>query len=98
LFLLTDLNVCTEITNSVLSFSNIIKLDPYRIDNYDLLSNLMYVSESREEMVILSKYVESIDRYRQETLCVIGMILINRVQNLKQIVFYFVQIIYSSYF
>lgn len=98
MFLLTDLNVCTEITNSVLSFSNIIKLDPYRIDNYDLLSNLMYVSESREEMVILSKYVESIDRYRQETLCVIGMILINRVQNLKQIVFYFVQIIYSSYF
>jgi len=78
LFLLTDLNVCTEITNSVLSFNNIIKLDPYRIDNYDLLSNLMYVCESREEIVILSKYVESIDRYRQETLCVIGTILHNK--------------------
>lgn len=74
-------------TNSILSFNKIIKLDPYRIDNFDLLSNLLYICESREEMVILSKYVESIDRYRQETLCIIGMVLVDYIQNLKQIIF-----------
>lgn len=54
------------------------KLDPYRIDNFDLLSNLLYVCECREEMLILAKYVASMDRYRQETLCVVGMILFNK--------------------
>lgn len=53
------------------------KLDPYRIDHFDLLSNLMYVCENRAEIVILSKYLASIDRYRQETLCVLGIILKN---------------------
>lgn len=51
-------------------------MDPYRIDNFDLLSNLMYVCDNREEIVALSKHVASIDRYRQETLCVLGKILI----------------------
>lgn len=63
--------------NSVMSFSNIVKLDPYRIDNFDLLSNLMYVCDNREEIIVLSKHVASIDRYRQETLCVLGMLLNN---------------------
>lgn len=65
----------TEIGSSISSFSSVLKLDPYRIDHFDLLSNLMYVCENREEIVILSKYLASIDRYRQETLCVLGMIM-----------------------
>lgn len=63
--------------NSVMSFSNIVKLDPYRIDNFDLLSNLMYVCDNRDEIIVLSKHVASIDRYRQETLCVLGKLLNN---------------------
>lgn len=59
---------------SIESFSNIIKLDQYRIDNFDLLSNIMYIGDNREEIIVLSKHVSSIDRYRQETLCVIGKI------------------------
>lgn len=70
---------CTEIMNSVMSFSTIVKLDPYRIDHFDLLSNLMYVCDNREEIIVLSKHVASIDCYRQETLCVLGMILLNGV-------------------
>jgi anaphase-promoting complex subunit 8 len=50
------------------------EMDPFRIDNLDLLSNLMYVCTSPDELVVLSKYVASIDRYRQETLCVLGNI------------------------
>lgn len=61
----------------MVSFSNIMKLDPYRIDNFDLLSNILCVCECRKEMLILAKYVTSIDRYRQETLCIVGMILLN---------------------
>jgi len=72
-----SLNLYTEIASSIKSFSTIMKLDPYRIDNFDLLSNLMYVCENRAEIVILSKYLASIDRYRQETLCVLGIILEN---------------------
>jgi len=50
------------------------EMDPFRIDNIDLLSNLMYVCTSADELVFLSTYVASIDRYRQETLCVLGNI------------------------
>jgi hypothetical protein len=41
----------------------------------------MYVFDNREELIALSKHVASIDRYRQETLCVLGMILISCIVN-----------------
>lgn len=65
-------------------------MDPYRIDHFDLLSNLMYVCENREEIVIFSKYLASIDRYRQETLCVLGMIMKTCLEFDHQMPFYFI--------
>lgn len=60
-----------------MSFNKVLRLDPFRIDNFDLLSNLLYVCDYREEIIDLSKYLASIDRYRQETLCVIGELIHN---------------------
>lgn len=57
-----------------MAFTNVLKTDPYRLDNFDLLSNLMYVCDHHDEIMLLSKHTASIDRFRQETLCVIGMI------------------------
>lgn len=48
------------------------KADPYRMDNFDLLSNLMYVCDYRDYIVILAKHTAAVDRFRQETLCVLG--------------------------
>lgn len=95
LYVLTNFNLHTEIKKSVVSFTNIIKLDPYRIDNFDLLSNLMYVFDNREELIALSKHVASIDRYRQETLCVLGMILISCIVNFKTNIFLFINSFYK---
>lgn len=77
IYSLISLHFYTEIASSFKSFNTIIKLDPYRIDNFDLLSNLMYVCENRAEIAVLSKHLATIDRYRQETLCVLGIILKN---------------------
>ncbi|XP_025423843.1 cell division cycle protein 23 homolog isoform X3 [Sipha flava] len=77
-----------EIKKSVVSFTNIIKLDPYRIDNFDLLSNLMYVFDNREELIALSKHVASIDRYRQETLCVLGNMYSLKCDHAKSVLYF----------
>lgn len=75
----------TEMSPALVSFRNVMKMDPFRIDNFDLLSNLLYVSERNDELVDLSKYVASIDRYRQETLCILGKIfIVNSIQYSKQ--------------
>lgn len=47
------------------------------MENFDLLSNLFYVDNYKKGMMILSKYISSIDRYRPETLHVIGKLMNN---------------------
>jgi len=54
------------------SFKELEALDPFRLENMDTLSNLLYVKEMRYELANLAHRLSDIDKYRVETCCVIG--------------------------
>lgn len=53
-------------------FQTLQEVDPYRLDNLDILSNLLFVKEQKTEMAELAHRAIEIDKYRPETCCVIG--------------------------
>ena len=53
-------------------FKQILALDPYRLDNLDTYSNLLYVQEMKTDLADLAHKVVLVDKYRVETCCVIG--------------------------
>lgn len=53
-------------------FQHLQDIDPYRLDNLDTLSNLLFVKEMKKEMASLAQRAVEINKYRPETCCVIG--------------------------
>lgn len=53
-------------------FQALLESDPYRLDNVDTYSNLLFVKEMKTEMAQLAHKAVSINKYRPETCCVIG--------------------------
>ncbi|XP_050548067.1 cell division cycle protein 23 homolog [Daktulosphaira vitifoliae] len=77
-----------EIVQSVNEFINVLQLDPYRLDNIDLLSNLMYVCDHRDQLIVLSKHASYVDRYRQETLCILGNMYSLKCDHAKSVLYF----------
>ena len=61
-----------EVDQAVQYFKQLSEIDPYRLDNLDTYSNLLYVKEQRVELAYLAHKTAQIDKYRTETCCVIG--------------------------
>lgn len=61
-----------KIDQAVEYFKQLGDIDPYRLDNMDTYSNLLYVKEHRVELAHLAHRTNQIDKYRTETCCVIG--------------------------
>jgi len=61
-----------QVDQAVEYFKQLGEIDPYRLDNMDTYSNLLYVKEHRVELAHLAHRTNQIDKYRTETCCVIG--------------------------
>ncbi|XP_050425917.1 cell division cycle protein 23 homolog [Adelges cooleyi] len=61
-----------DISKSVKEYIKVLHMDPFKLDNLELLSNLMYVCDLHDQLVMLCLHATHIDRYRQETLCILG--------------------------
>lgn len=61
---------------AVTIFKELEAIDPFRLDNLDTYSNLLYVKEMRVELSHLAHKVVQVDKYRVETCCVIGEFLL----------------------
>lgn len=61
-----------EVDKAIEVFQSIQELDPYRLDNLDTYSNLLFVKELKTEMASLAQKALSISKYRPETCCIIG--------------------------
>lgn len=59
--------------SSLALFRDLYQNDPYRLDNWDVYSHLLYLKEKRMELANLAQKAVSIDKYRVETCCVIGI-------------------------
>ncbi|TDG46546.1 hypothetical protein AWZ03_006984 [Drosophila navojoa] len=61
-----------DVDKAIELFQALFESDPYRLDNVDTYSNLLFVKEMKTEMAQLAHKAVSINKYRPETCCVIG--------------------------
>ncbi|KAK0154937.1 Cell division cycle protein 23 [Merluccius polli] len=61
-----------DIDQALALFNELRDQDPYRIENMDTFSNLLYVKSMKPELSYLAHNLVEIDKYRVETCCVIG--------------------------
>ena len=50
----------------------ILQNDPFRLDNMDAYSNILYVKEDKARLSYLANLAHNTDKYRPETCCIIG--------------------------
>ncbi|CAL8304583.1 unnamed protein product, partial [Gadus morhua 'NCC'] len=60
-----------DIDQALALFNELREQDPYRIENMDTFSNLLYVKSMKPELSYLAHNLVEIDKYRVETCCVI---------------------------
>jgi len=77
-----------QVDEAVTYFKQLAELDPFRLDNLDTYSNLLYVKEQRVELAHLAHKTNLIDKYRTETCCVIGNYYSLRSQHEKAVVYF----------
>jgi len=77
-----------DVDVAVGAFEDLLKLDPFRLENMDSYSNLLYVKEVRPQLAFLAHRMVDIDKYRVETCCVVGNYYSLRGEHQKA-VFYF---------
>lgn len=53
-------------------FDTIIQTDPYRLDDLDVYSNILYVMEKSSKLAYLAQLATRTDKFRVETCCIVG--------------------------
>ncbi|KAL8615435.1 hypothetical protein ACOMHN_036255 [Nucella lapillus] len=77
-----------DVEQAVSAFGELEKMDPFRLENMDVYSNLLYVKEMRAELSYLAHRCCDINKYRVETCCVIGNYYSLRCQHEKAILYF----------
>ena len=57
-------------------FDQIVADDPYRLDDLDVYSNILYVMEKSSKLAYLAQLATSTDKFRVETCCIVGISLL----------------------
>jgi len=53
-------------------FDQIVATDPYRLDDLDVYSNILYVMEKSSKLAYLAQLATTTDKFRVETCCIVG--------------------------
>lgn len=69
--------IVLELDKAIETFKHLQTVDPYRLDNLDTYSNLLYVRELKTDLANLAHHAVSIDKYKVETCCVVGKLIIS---------------------
>ena len=54
-------------------FDTIVQTDPYRLDDLDVYSNILYVMEKSSKLAYLAQLATLTDKFRVETCCIVGL-------------------------
>ena len=54
-------------------FDAIVQTDPYRLDDLDVYSNILYVMEKSSKLAYLAQLATLTDKFRVETCCIVGL-------------------------
>ena len=77
-----------DVDKAIEIFQQILAADPYRLENLDMYSNLLFVREQKTEMAHLAHKAVDINKYRPETCCVIGNYYSIRGEHQKAILYF----------
>ncbi|GAA6050389.1 hypothetical protein JCM3770_004013 [Rhodotorula araucariae] len=77
-----------EFDEATALFTSLQQTDPYRLDDVDVLSNILYVSEKRAELATLAQEYTRLDRMRPEVCCLVGNYYSLRRDHEKAIVYF----------
>ncbi|KAM0747566.1 TPR-like protein [Meredithblackwellia eburnea MCA 4105] len=77
-----------EFDEATAHFTELREADPFRIEDIDTFSNILYVSEKRAELAMLAQEYAKIDRARPETCCLIGNYYSLRREHEKAIIYF----------
>lgn len=77
-----------DYSNAELIFDEIVKLDPYRLDDLDTYSNILYVIQKPHKLAYLSQFAADVDSYRPETCCIIANYFSAKQQHEKAIMYF----------
>ncbi|VDN97566.1 unnamed protein product [Rodentolepis nana] len=69
-------------------YKNIFTVDPYRLTDADIYSNVLFVKADHEELAFLARRCSEIDKYRPETCCVLGNFYGLRGQHDKAVLYF----------
>ena len=65
----------TDFTAAEAEFRKILAIDPYRVDDIDILSNILYVTENNTALSKLAHDYLAVEKDRPEICCIIGKLL-----------------------
>ncbi|KAK2155810.1 hypothetical protein LSH36_230g00037 [Paralvinella palmiformis] len=78
----------TDVDSAMKAFADLQKVDPYRLENMDIYSNLLYIKNMRVELACLAHHCCDIDNYKTETCCIIGNYYSLRGQHEKGVLYF----------
>ncbi|CAG8542848.1 4538_t:CDS:10 [Ambispora leptoticha] len=61
-----------EFAEAEREFDELILSDPFRLDDMDIYSNVLYVMDKKAKLSFLAHMSANTDKYRSETMCIIG--------------------------
>lgn len=78
----------SDVEKAIQIFQHLQEIDPYRLDNLDVFSNLLFVKEMKKEMASLAHKAVEINKYRPETCCVVGNYYSIRADHTKAVIYF----------
>ncbi|OQR77110.1 cell division cycle protein 23-like [Tropilaelaps mercedesae] len=77
-----------QVYSAVQLFKQVRSIDPYRLQQLDVYSNLLYVQQAETELTYLAHFCVSINKYCKETCAVVANFLSLRGQHEKAVEYY----------
>jgi anaphase-promoting complex subunit 8 len=61
-----------ELDHAATVFRRLLKVDPFRFEQLDLFSNILFIKEDYGELAVLAYQAFKLDKFRPETCCVVA--------------------------
>lgn len=74
--------------NSETLFNEVVKSDPYRLDDLDTYSNILYVMQKHSKLAYLAQFASQVDKFRPETCCIVANYYSARQEHEKSIMYF----------
>jgi hypothetical protein len=83
-FLILFLTRATDFGEAERQFQRILAIDPYRIDNIDIYSDILYVTDNRIKLSKLAHDYLELDKDRPEICCLVGKFYLYSSHNMQK--------------